>query len=109
MHPAEHFEDLPGAELVVPGLSDLAAGRKTPEAMLVAAGSARLRDSGVEVRGEIPEQPEHELYRLLAEELGNAAHSRYNAMIGRLVSFNRALDRSRSLCSEADEVARHRG
>ncbi len=87
----EDYDDLPGAEFVLPGLADLAAGRQTPEAMLVAAGSPRLRKFGIDVRGEIPDSPEHKLYELLAKELGNRAHSRYNAMIRRLVSFQRAL------------------
>lgn len=87
----EQFANLPGVEFVAPGLADLAAGRKTKEAMLVAAGSSRLRELGVEVEGVIPEMPEHELYLLLAEEFGDAAHAKYNAMTGRLVSFHRAL------------------
>ena len=87
----QEFADLPGAEFVIPGLADLAAGRKTKEAMLVAAGSSRLRELGVDVEGAVPEMPEHELYFLLAEEFGDGAHSKYNAMTKRLVSFHRAL------------------
>jgi hypothetical protein len=34
--------------------------------------------------------PEHRLYELLAGVYGNAAHSRYNALQRRLVSFARA-------------------
>jgi hypothetical protein len=34
--------------------------------------------------------PEHKLYALLASEKGDAAHSAYNALIRRLVSFERA-------------------
>jgi hypothetical protein len=34
--------------------------------------------------------PEHKLYLLLAREKGDAAHSAYNALIRRLVSFERA-------------------
>jgi hypothetical protein len=34
--------------------------------------------------------PEQSLYRLLSEQYGDAAHSRYNALIRRLVSFERA-------------------
>lgn len=34
--------------------------------------------------------PEHKLYLLLAKEKGDAAHSAYNALIRRLVSFERA-------------------
>jgi len=35
--------------------------------------------------------PEHKLYARLAEEKANGAHSAYNALIRRLVSFERAL------------------
>ncbi len=85
------YHDLPGAELVIPGLADLAAGRETVSAMLVASGSSRLRQLGVEVEGLIPESPEDRLYGLLAVELGDAAHSRSNSLIRRLIRFQRAL------------------
>jgi len=38
------------------------------------------------------ELPEHRLYRLLAHSDADSAHSRYNALIRRLVSFERALE-----------------
>ena len=34
--------------------------------------------------------PEHRLYELLAREHGDAAHSRYNALLRQLVSFTRS-------------------
>ena len=34
--------------------------------------------------------PERRLYELLRSECGDAAHSRYNALVRRLVSFERA-------------------
>jgi hypothetical protein len=80
---------LPGADLVVRGLSDLEAGRETAEALLVSVGAARLRSLGYELTAPF-DSPEHRLYLLLAREKGNAAHSAYNALIRRLVSFERA-------------------
>ncbi|MEM1295744.1 MAG: hypothetical protein AAGH89_10295 [Verrucomicrobiota bacterium] len=91
MKAIDQLDDLPGAELVVPGLADLKAGRETAEAMLVAAGATKLRILGIALEGELPVMPEHRLYEILAAEFGNNAHSRYNAYIGRLVSFFRAL------------------
>jgi len=44
---------------------------------------------GIEVPTPIA-SPERKLYLLLAHEQGNAAHSAYNALIRRLVSFKRA-------------------
>lgn len=35
----------------------------------------------------------HRLYGMLAHELGNGAHSRYNAIVRRLVSFFRIAER----------------
>ncbi|HEX4681861.1 MAG TPA: hypothetical protein VH277_04075 [Gemmatimonadaceae bacterium] len=81
--------NLPGADLIAKGLSDLANGRETPEALLVCIGAPRLRTLGVEVPPAVTD-PELRLYRLLAAQHGTAAHSRYNALIRRLVSFERA-------------------
>ncbi len=83
---------LPGAELVEQGLHDLAAGYETVPALLVRIGAPRLRGLGFQVPADLPgsDWPEHRLYRLLAAQHGDAAHSRYNALIRRLVSFERA-------------------
>jgi hypothetical protein len=80
---------LPGAELVQRGIEDLSAGRRSAEALLVSIGAPRLRSLGIDVP-RTPPSPEHELYRLLAREKGDGAHSAYNALIRRLVSFERA-------------------
>ena len=83
---------LPGADLIEQGLQDLAAGRETVEAALVAVGTPRLRAAGLEV----PESPfaiaEHRLWELLAAQDEGSAHGRYNALLRRLVSFERALE-----------------
>ena len=73
------------------GLADLRAGRvDTIAALLVTIGAPRLRHLGLTVpAGE--DEPEERLYASLAAEHGDAAHSRYNALVRRLVSFERAL------------------
>jgi hypothetical protein len=81
---------VPGAELVERGLADLAAGRPSIEALLTSVGAPRLRMLGIDVLRPL-DHPEHRLYELLSREAGDAAHSRYNALIRRLVSFERAL------------------
>ncbi len=86
-----HFDGLPGAELVTRGLADLARGIRSVPALLVAIGAPRLRALGVDVPSFDGSGPERRLYDLLAETEGDAAHSRYNALIRRLVSFERAL------------------
>lgn len=85
-----HAEDrLPGADLIQRGVADLRARRETAEALLVSIGASRLRSIGIEVPHPI-ESPEHKHYRLLAREKDNGAHSAYNALIRRLVSFERS-------------------
>lgn len=84
------LEALPGADVIQEGLSDLAARRQTPYALLVSIGAPRLRQAGLKVPAPLP-SPEHRLYQLLAQVYGNAAHSQYNALIRLLVSFERSL------------------
>jgi hypothetical protein len=83
------LKTLPAADLVQRGVEDLKAGRESTEALLVSIGAPRLRSVGIELSTPIP-APEHKLYLLLARKKGNAAHSAYNALIRRLVSFERA-------------------
>lgn len=87
--------DLPGHELVLAGLADLADGRETECAMLVAMASTRLRALGIDVPPSIATRPSHRLYELISER-GAGAHSRYNALVARMVSFARAAEHASS-------------
>lgn len=78
---------LPGAELVEAGLRDLDAGRRSAEALLVARASHRLRALGITVPAHDIVDPDAELYALLSDTVGARAHSRYNALTRRLVSY----------------------
>ncbi|MFN2472184.1 MAG: hypothetical protein ABR583_14595 [Gaiellaceae bacterium] len=89
------LRNLPGAELVEQGLRDLGCGDVTVESLLVSIGAPRLRASGIAVQSPLT-SPEHRLYKLLAEQHGDAAHGRYNALVRRLVSFERALSVARN-------------
>jgi hypothetical protein len=82
-------ERLPAEELIRAGLRDLERGVESVEALLVSIGAPRLGQAGFSVHSPLP-TPEHSLYRLLSQQYGDAAHSRYNALIRRLVSFERA-------------------
>jgi hypothetical protein len=82
----------PGQDLIEQGLADLSAGRETVESLLVEVGGPRLRRLGFAVPDRGGETPEHRLYHLLATENPDSAHSRYNALIRRLVSFERAAE-----------------
>jgi hypothetical protein len=84
-------EQLPGAELVAAGIADLERGVESVESLLVSIGAPRLRRLGFEIRSPFP-SPEHRLYELLAADDADGAHSRYNALIRRLVSFERAAE-----------------
>ncbi len=85
------WHKLPGGDLVRHGLNDLAAGVESVPSLLVSIGAPRLRRSGFAVVGSTFPNPEHRLYQRLAEENPDAAHSRYNAFIRRLVSFERCV------------------
>lgn len=73
------------------GLDDLAQSRETVEALLVSIAAPRLRGRGLLVVAPLRE-PEHRLYERLAREDPDSAHSRYNALLRRLVSFESALE-----------------
>ena len=54
----------------------------------------RLRRLGFDIRDPF-DSPERRLYLRLRDEHGDAAHSRYNALVRRLVSFERAAECAR--------------
>lgn len=83
---------LPGEDLIEAGLQDLRAGRETIAALLVAIGSPRLKRLGLDLPAQLPKNPEHRLYDLLSQTDEDSAHSRYNAFIRRLVSYERAAE-----------------
>jgi hypothetical protein len=87
--------DLPGHELVSAGLDDLAAGRETEASLLVAMAAPRLRAAGIDVPPTGGDVPSHRLYEMLALD-ADSPHSRYNALVGRIVSFARAAEHAPS-------------
>ena len=90
-NPGMVFERLPGGALVRQGLEDLAAGQETEASLLVLVGAPRLHRLGLAVPAE-SNGAEHRLYRFLARSDADSAHSRYNALIRALVSFERAAE-----------------
>jgi hypothetical protein len=84
------LDRLPGGDLVAEGLRDLAAGHDTVAALLLQIGAPRLQRLGIAV---LPRaDAEHRLYERLAIDDPLTAHSRYNALLRRLVSFERAAE-----------------
>jgi hypothetical protein len=86
------FRSLPGADLVEEGLDDLSRGVESVPALLVSIGAPRLRRSGLAFPARTFADPEHRLYKRLSETDSDSAHSRYNALLRRLVSFERAAE-----------------
>jgi hypothetical protein len=92
----ESLKNLPGAEIVLAGIEDLAAGRATVNASAVQSAATRLRRIGLDApsaAGDVP--PTHLLYKQLSDRLGDAAHSRYNAILARVARFAGAAERAR--------------
>lgn len=91
------LDEIPGSEIVSPGLRDLRDGIITINSLLVLIAGPRLRRLGFEVPDLPVERPiEHRLYSLLEDEFGIGAYSRFNSLIRRIVSFSRALERERA-------------
>jgi hypothetical protein len=85
---------LPGSDIVEKGIADLSSGIESVEALLVSIGAPRLRRIGMTVPAAF-NSPEHRLYELLARSGPDSAHARYNALVRRLVSFERAAECAR--------------
>ena len=93
---------LPGGEIVDAGLADLATGKPTVESLLISLAAPRLRREGVPV-GAVHDNPEENLYNLLAQSAGELGHARYGAYLRRMVSF---ADACRSVRLGRDRCAR---
>lgn len=90
--PSDLLSDLPGAERIREGLRDLHENRHSMSACLVRMARPRLAKAGLTPPPEVEEtSAEIDLYNLLSHE-GNRAHSRYNALVRELISFEHALD-----------------
>ncbi|MBI4244551.1 MAG: hypothetical protein HY606_10720 [Planctomycetes bacterium] len=87
----DSFAALPGGELILNGIHDLAKGKETIASLLVSIGEPRLRRLGFTIASPYPD-PEISLYLLLARRHDAGAHSKYNSYIRQLVSFERAAE-----------------
>jgi hypothetical protein len=97
MVPTEDKPSLPGQDLIEQGLADLAKNEETDCSLLVLIAAPRLRRLGFEIPARSFPQPcEHRLYDRLEQRLGAGAHSYYNSLIRRSVSFARALEREQT-------------
>ena len=88
----ELFESLPANDLIRVGIEHLSKGKESIPALLVSIGAPRLRRLGLPVPLNLFPSPEHRLYNLLSQSNSDGAHSRYNALVRKLVSFERAAE-----------------
>jgi hypothetical protein len=88
----------PGEDLVEAGVADLSAGRRTVDALLVAAAGPRLARAGIHVPEHELDRSGRELYALLEAKFGARAHARYNALHRRVIAY----------CSARTQDARRR-
>jgi hypothetical protein len=96
-HAGADLHDLPGADLVLQGIEDLEHGRDTVAAALASMAAPRLGSVGFEIPPAEDGPPAgHRLYELLSAGDAATAHSRYNALVARMVSFARAAERAQS-------------
>jgi hypothetical protein len=86
------YDELPGADLFNSAIEDLRAGVESPAALLVALARGRLVDAGLAVPPVTGKRPAHRLYDLLASQDPENAHSRYNALLRRIMSFAQAAE-----------------
>jgi hypothetical protein len=78
---------LPGYELIQKGLEDLRINTESYYTALLYSAETRLLKLGIELSGKRPENSAMLMYSLLKSEFGDGAHSKYNALNRRLLSF----------------------
>lgn len=91
---------LPGAEQIDRGLRDLAEGRLSTEAWLVAVAAGRLRALGLAVPDSLPEDPDLALYESLRDHPSGDPYYRYNALRRELDSFISCLEARRTRAAD---------
>jgi hypothetical protein len=87
------LNELPGSELILPGLEDLHHGRNnTIGSLLISIASIRLTEAGLNIPQQpLVSEPELALYTYLQNERDDA-YPYYNALLNSLNSFCTALE-----------------
>jgi hypothetical protein len=87
------LNELPGSELILPGLEDLAHGRnKTIGSLLISIASIRLTAAGLDIpHVPLVSEPELVLYEYLQPDQDDP-YAYYNALLNSLNSFCAALE-----------------
>jgi hypothetical protein len=87
------LNELPGSELILPGLEDLRQGRnQTIGSLLITIASQRLTAAGLDIpKVTLVSEPELVLYDYLENDREDA-YAYYNALLNSLNSFCSALE-----------------
>jgi hypothetical protein len=87
------LDELPGAELILPGLEDLYQGKNdTIGSLLISIASIRLTAAGLDIpQQSLASEPELALYAYLQRDREDT-YSYYNALLNSLNSFCTALE-----------------
>ncbi|MDB9535419.1 hypothetical protein PN451_06085 [Dolichospermum planctonicum CS-1226] len=90
-----NLNELPGSEIILPGLNDLHNGESnTIGALLIAIASTRLSQAGLDIpKDHLAPEPELTLYANLQDKQEDA-YIYYNALLNQLNSFCNALELS---------------
>ena len=90
-----NLNELPGSEIILPGLNDLRNGESnTIGALLIAIASTRLTEADLDIpKDHLAPEPELTLYANLQDKREDA-YSYYNALLNQLNSFCNALELS---------------
>lgn len=85
---------LPGEEIIRQGLADLRESHESVESLMVQIGASRMREAGLDVPRFSSSKIDAEirLYTLLSSRHEANAYGQYNALLRRLISFERALE-----------------
>ena len=88
-----NLDNLPGADIILPGVDDLRNGNsRTIGALLIAIASTRLSNAGlIFPKDDLATEPELTLYARLEDERDDA-YPFYKALLGSLRSFCSALE-----------------
>ncbi len=83
---------LPGSDFIESGIDDLSRGVESIPSLLVSIGAPRLRRLGLAIPEKLIDSHAHRVYGILSQSDPDSAHSRYNALVRRLVSYERAAE-----------------
>ena len=86
------MQNLPGYELIEKGLLDISLNRESYFTALLYSAESKLAKLGINLGGLRPPDAVSQMYGFLQSEFGDGAHSKFNALNRRLISFCKSLE-----------------